>query len=185
MTSDMGQLLWSGIVPKDRAKTVARQLFSDSMWTGWGVRTMSSDDVGYNPITYHNGTVWPHDNSLIAAGLARYGYRKEANRIALALFEAAEFTEYRLPEVFAGYPRTESRFPVRYPTASSPQAWATAAPFLWIRLMLGLHGVDGSLEIDPVLPKDVGEIYYHGLHAFGGHFDVRAAGTSGTVEPTS
>ena len=185
MASDMGQLLWSGIVPEDRAKKVVRHLFSDSMWTGWGIRTMSSDVVGYNPITYHNGTVWPHDNSLIAAGLARYGYRDEANRIAMALFEAAEFTDHRLPEVFAGYPRTESRFPVRYPTASSPQAWATAAPFLWIRLMLGLHAEDGDLRIEPALPQEVGEIYYHGLHAFGGHYDVRAKGSSGIVEPTS
>ena len=185
MTSDMGHLLWSGIVPEDRAKVLARQLFSDGMWSGWGIRTMSSDDAGFNPITYHNGTVWPHDNSLVAAGLERYGFRDEANRIAMAMFEAASFTDYRLPEVFAGYPRGESRFPVRYPTASSPQAWATAAPFLWLRLMLGLHGVDGELRIDPRIPEEVGEVYYHGLHAFGGHFDVRASGTKGTLGPTA
>jgi glycogen debranching enzyme len=185
MTSDMGQLLWSGIVPQDRAGIVARQLFSDAMWSGWGIRTMSRDDAGFNPITYHNGTVWPHDNSLIAAGLARYGLRDEANRIALAMFDAAAFTDYRLPEVFAGYPRAESRFPVRYPTASSPQAWATAAPFLWIRLMLGLHARDGELRIDPHVPEEVGEVSYHGLHAFGTHFDAQASGTTGTLEPTT
>jgi glycogen debranching enzyme len=185
MTSDMGQLLWSGIVPADRARILRRQLFTDAMWSGWGIRTMSSEDAGFNPITYHNGTVWPHDNSLVAAGLARYGFRREANRVAMALFESASFTEYRLPEVFAGYPRGESRFPVRYPTASSPQAWATAAPFLWIRLMLGLHAEDGELRIDPAVPKEVGEIYYHGLHAFGTHYDVRASGTKGALEITS
>jgi glycogen debranching enzyme len=162
-----------------------KQLFSDPMWSGWGVRTMSSDDAGFNPITYHNGTVWPHDNSLIAAGMVRYGFRDEATRIALAMLEAASYTDYRLPEVFAGYPRGESRFPVRYPTASSPQAWATAAPFLWLRLMLGIRAEDGALTVDPRVPQEFGEIYYHGLHAFGGHWDVRAAGTEGSVEPTS
>ena len=185
MTSDMGHLLWSGIVPEDRARIVARQLFSEPMWSGWGIRTMSSEDAGFNPITYHNGTVWPHDNSLIAAGLARYGMRDEANRIAMAMFEAASFTDYRLPEVFAGYPRGESRFPVRYPTASSPQAWATGAPFLWIRQMLGIHCEDGKLVVDPRIPEEVGAFWYHGLHAFGEHWDVRASGTSGTVEPTT
>jgi glycogen debranching enzyme len=184
MTSDMGHLLWSGIVPEDRAGILAGQFLSDPMWSGWGIRTMSSDDAGFNPITYHNGTVWPHDNSLIAAGLARYGFRDQANRIATAMFEAAAFTDHRLPEVFAGYPRGESRFPVRYPTASSPQAWATAAPFLWVRTMLGVHVEDGKLAVDPRVPKQYGEIYYHGVHAFGGHFDIRAAGTKGSVEPT-
>jgi glycogen debranching enzyme len=185
MTSDMGQLLWTGIVPEDRARIVVRQLFSEAMWSGWGVRTMSTEDAGYNPIMYHDGTVWPHDNSLIAAGLCRYGYREEANRIATAMFQAAQYTDYRLPEVFAGYPRGESRFPVRYPTASSPQAWATAAPFLWLRLMLGLQAEGGELTVDPAVPEEFGEVFYHGLHAFGTHFDVRASGTSGTLEPTS
>ena len=185
MTSDMGHLLWSGIVPQDRAKILARQLFSKAMWSGWGIRTMSSEDAGFNPITYHNGTVWPHDNSLIAEGLARYGFRDEASRIATAMFEAASFTDYRLPEVFAGYPRGESRFPVRYPTASSPQAWATGAPLLWIRVMLGLGAEGDRLVVDPRVPKQYGEIFYHGLHAFGGHFDVRASGRTGSVEPTS
>src|SRR5436309_15446403 len=103
----------------------------------------------------------------------------------MAMFEAASFTDYRLPEVFAGYPRGESRFPVRYPTASSPQAWATGAPFLWIRTMLGVHGVDGELVADPWLPGDVGEIYHHGVHAFGTHYDIRARGQEGRAEPTT
>src|SRR4029450_9092518 len=87
MTSDMGHLLWSGIVPEDRARILVKQLFSDPMWSGRGVRTMSSGGAGYDPITYHNGTVWPHDNSLIAAGLVRYGFRDEATRIALAMLQ--------------------------------------------------------------------------------------------------
>ena len=183
LTSNTGHLLWSGIVPEKRARKVVERLFSEAMWTGWGVRTMSAEEGGYNPIAYHTGTVWPHDNSLISAGLARYGFWDEANRIAAAMFEAAEFTSYRLPEVFAGYPRGESRFPVRYPTASNPQAWATAAPFLWLRVLLGLDARDGRLVADPHIPEDHGEIRYRGIHAFGGRFDVFARGTEGRVEP--
>jgi glycogen debranching enzyme len=174
-TSNMGHLLWSGIVPAERAGIVVRQLLSAPMYSGWGVRTMSADDAGYNPIAYHNGTVWPHDNSLIAAGMYRYGYREEANRIATAMFEAAAYTGFRLPEVFAGYPRSDSRFPVRYPTASSPQAWATAAPFLWLRLILGLEPRDGGLESDPFVPPVFGRIRFRGIHAFGDRVDVVAA----------
>lgn len=182
LTSNVGHLLWSGIVPEDRAERLVGHLFSEAMFSGWGVRTMSSDHVGYNPIAYHNGTVWPHDNALISAGLTRYGFREEANRIAVAMFEAAGFTDFRLPEVFAGYRRSDSRFPVRYPTASSPQAWATASPFLWLRLMVGLEAADGQLLIDPVVPKTCGRIRLLGLHAFGAHYDVTAEDTSGSID---
>ncbi len=181
MTSNMGHLLWSGIVPEERAKLVARQLFSDAMFSGWGVRTKSSQEVGFNPISYHNGTVWPHDNSLISAGLYRYGLREHANRIAVSMFEAASQTEFRLPEVFAGYLRSESGFPVRYPTASSPQAWATAAPFLWLRVILGIEPREGKVEIDPLVPKRCGSIAFSGVHAFGSQYDIVADESSGQV----
>jgi glycogen debranching enzyme len=115
---------------------------------------MAEGEGGYNPIRYHNGTVWPHDNSLIALGLYRHDYRDEANRIATAMLEAATFFRFRLPEVFAGYRRGRTAFPVEYPTASSPQAWATAAPFLFLRTMLGLEP-DG---IDPHLPQGIGRL---------------------------
>jgi glycogen debranching enzyme len=177
LTSNVGHLLWSGIVPEDRARKVADQLFSPPMWTGWGVRTLSTDDVSYNPIGYHVGTVWPHDNSLIAAGLYRYGFREEANRIASAMVEAAGYTDFRLPEVFAGYPRADSRVPVRYPTASSPQAWATGAPFLWLRMLLGIEVVDGAVRSDPVVPPKCGETVMRGVHALGKRFDVSSDGT--------
>jgi glycogen debranching enzyme len=177
-TSNMGQLLWSGIVPQDRAETVVRQLFSESMFTGWGIRTLSMENAGYNPIGYHRGTVWPHDNSILSAGLARYGYREEANRLAIAMFEASAFTEYRLPEVFAGYPMSRGRFPVRYPTACSPQAWATAAPFLWLRVMLGIDVGGGSVTVDPAVPEEIGRLEVHGLRAFGGRFNVTGGGSS-------
>ena len=177
LTSNMGHLLWSGIVPEDRAGTIVEQLFSPAAWTGWGVRTLSADDVAYNPIGYHTGTVWPHDNSLISAGLYRYGFREEANRIAGAMIEAAGYTDFRLPEVFAGYARVDSRVPVRYPTASSPQAWATAAPFLWLRLMLGIEVADGAVRAEPVVPPRCGEVVLRGVHALGRRFDVHSDGT--------
>jgi glycogen debranching enzyme len=182
MTSNIGHLLWSGIVPEDRARTVAGQLFSDGMWSGWGVRTMSWDDQGYNPIGYHIGTVWPHDNSIVSAGLARYGLREEANRVASAMLEAAAFTDFRLPEVFAGYSREEAPFPVRYPTASSPQAWATAAPFLWFRVALGLEPEANGLTVDPLVPDTLGDVRLKGIHARGKRWDVKAWKTTGSVQ---
>jgi glycogen debranching enzyme len=181
LTSNMGHLLWSGIVPEDRAQIVARQLLGDGMWSGWGVRTMSWDDAGYNPIGYHIGPVWPHDNSIISAGLYRYGLREEANRIAVAMLEASSYTEFRLPEVFAGYSRDEAPFPVRYPTASSPQAWATGAPFLWLRLALGLELGDGELTMDPLAPKELGRVGLQGIHALGERWDLWAEGSEGEI----
>jgi len=183
VTSNMGHLMWSGIVSEDRADVVAKQLMSDAMFSGWGVRTMSTQDRGFNPIGYHVGTVWPHDNSLIAFGLTRYGYREEANRIALAQIEAASFTGFRLPEAFSGYSRSISRFPVPYPTACSPQAWATAAPLLLLRAMLGLEARDGTLTLDPVVPQEIGRVGVTGILAFGSRWNVEAVGRSGTVLP--
>src|SRR5205823_7650136 len=136
LTSNIGHLLWSGIVDDDKAEAIARRLMSDELFSGWGVRTMAVGEGAYNPIEYHNGTVWPHDNAFIAAGLARYGYRKEAARMAMGICEAATYFRYRLPEAFAGYPRELTNFPVEYPTASSPQAWATGTPLLLLRVIL-------------------------------------------------
>jgi glycogen debranching enzyme len=184
-TSNMGHLLWSGIVPEERAEKIVQQLFAESMFTGWGIRTLSTENGGYNPIGYHRGTVWPHDNAIISTGLSRYGYRDEANRVATAMFEASAFTEYRLPEVFAGFPRSHGRFPVRYPTACSPQAWATAAPFLWLRVMLGIEPEGGKLSCDPHIPEEMGRVHLRGVHAFGERFDVSGRGTSGEVSPTA
>jgi glycogen debranching enzyme len=184
MTSNMGHLLWSGIVPDDRAGRIRDLLMSEELFSGWGVRTMSNAERGYNPIGYHTGTVWPHDNAIIARGLARYGFREEANRIALAQLDAAGFSDFRLPEAFAGFSRSIGRFPVPYPTACSPQAWATGAPFMLLEAMLGLEGRDGRVEIDPAIPDELGEVFVHGMHAFGTHFDVRAKGRGGTIEPT-
>ena len=174
LTSNIGHLLWSGIVPDERARLVADHLLSDRLFSGWGVRTLSSDDRGYNPIGYHVGTIWPHDNSILALGLARAGFRDAANRIALAQLEAASFTGHRLPEAFAGFERSISRFPVPYPTACSPQAWATGAPFVFIQAMLGLEARDGELRLDPAVPAEIGRIAIRGLHALGHDWDVEA-----------
>nr|WP_240940277.1 glycogen debranching N-terminal domain-containing protein [Planosporangium flavigriseum] len=181
MTSNMGQLLWSGIVPHERAATMARQLMSEQMFSGWGVRTTSTAERGYSPIGYHTGTVWPHDNSLIAHGLARYGFRDEANRIITAMLQASEFSQYRLPEAFSGYDRSFGRVPVRYPTASSPQAWATAAPVLFVRTMLGVDAPDGELVVDPAVPAEIEWIELIGMHADGRKWNVRATGSTAHV----
>jgi glycogen debranching enzyme len=158
ITSNPGQLLWSGIVDEDKADAVVRHLMSDALFSGWGIRTMAEGEGAYNPIEYHNGTVWPHDNAFIAAGLARYGYREEAARIAFAILEASTYFRYRLPEVFAGYRRERTGFPVEYPTASSPQAWATGTPLLLLRVLLGLEPDGDELAVDAVLPDGIGEI---------------------------
>jgi glycogen debranching enzyme/putative sterol carrier protein len=168
LTSNNGHLLWSGIVDEEKAESVVRHLMGPRLWSGWGVRTMAEGDGGYNPVGYHDGTVWPHDNSFIAAGLARYGYRKEAARVAFAMLEAAEFFRHRLPEAFAGYAREQTLFPVEYPTACSPQAWATGAPLLFVSTMLGLSP-DKDAVAEPVLPDGIGRL------AVNGHLRARRA----------
>jgi len=139
LCSNMGHLLWSGIVRDDRVDAVSRRLLEPELWSGWGIRTMSNADAGYSPISYHNGTVWPHDTSLAVWGLARYDRREEARTVARALLEAAGHFEWSLPEVFAGFDRDETPFPISYPTAARPQAWAAGAPVLLLRVLLGLH----------------------------------------------
>jgi glycogen debranching enzyme len=155
LTSNIGHLLWSGIVDRDKAESCVRHLMGDDLFSGWGVRTMGRSEGSFNPIGYHVGTVWPHDTSFVAWGLRRYGYRAEAARLALGILEAAVFFDYRLPEAFAGYPRAATRFPVEYPTACSPQAWATGAPLLLIRVLLGLDSDGEHLIVDPAIPSPI------------------------------
>jgi glycogen debranching enzyme len=174
MTSNMGHLLWSGIVDADKAPRVVRQLTGEHLDSGWGIRTLSTLDKGFNPIAYHAGTVWPHDNSLIAAGLARYGYRDEANRIIQGMLDVARYFDYRLPEVFAGFQRSQISFPVEYPTASSPQAWATGAAMLFVRILLGLEPETGrgGVTLDPALPAGLGYVRLENMPVFGRRFHV-------------
>jgi glycogen debranching enzyme len=145
------------------------------------VRTLSRQDRGFNPIGYHTGTIWPHDNAIIAVGLARYGFRDEANRIALAQIEAATHSSFRLPEAFAGFDRVISGFPVPYPTACSPQAWATGAPFVYLKVMLGLEARDREVRLDPRVPDEMGRIQIRNAPAFGNRWDIEANGTQGFV----
>jgi glycogen debranching enzyme len=158
LTSNIGHLLWSGIVPRERAAGLVQKLMGPEMFSGWGIRTMSTQDAGYNPIEYHDGTVWPHDTAFIAEGMRRYGFREEASRLSLALIDAAEGFAYRLPEVFAGFPREQTDMPVEYPTASRPQAWAAGAPLLALRTALGLDVIAGTLRIEPHLVKGWGSV---------------------------
>jgi glycogen debranching enzyme len=158
LTSNIGHLLWSGIADKDKAAACVRHLMSDELFSGWGVRTMATTEGGYNPIGYHVGTVWPHDNSFIAWGLTRYGYREEAARIVGGILQAAPYFHERLPEAFAGYPREDTRYPVEYPTACSPQAWATGAPLLLMRAGLGLEPVGEQLLVDAAFSTAVGRL---------------------------
>lgn len=158
LASNMGHLLWSGIVPEERVDAVVRHLLGDPMFSGWGVRTLAAGQAAYNPMEYHNGSVWPHDNALIAAGLARYGRRDEAAQIAEAMLDAAVHVDYRLPEALVGAARRDVDFPVPYPSACSPQAWAAGAPLLLITAILGLDIGAHGLRVDPHLPERVGRL---------------------------
>lgn len=158
LTSNIGHLLWSGIAETDKAERCVHHLMGDELFSGWGVRTMAKSEGAYNPIGYHVGTVWPHDCSLIAWGLRRYGYAAEAARVALAMLEAAELFHHRLPEAFAGYPRAATKYPVEYPTACSPQAWATGTPLLLLRTLLGLEPLGDHLIVQPALPHPLARL---------------------------
>jgi glycogen debranching enzyme len=163
LSSNIGHLLWSGIVEPDRAPALVRHLLGPRLFSGWGVRTLAVGEERYNPVGYHVGTVWPFDNSLIAWGLTRYGFRREAGQIAQALIEASGYFDGRLPEAFAGYDRSLTEFPVEYPTACSPQAWSTGTPLLLLRTLLGLEPDGDRLVVDPAIPDGLGRIELAGV----------------------
>ncbi len=158
LTSNNGHLLWSGIVDKSKARAVVRHLMGPSLFSGWGIRTLAEGEARYNPIGYHVGTVWPFDNSFIAWGLRRYGFKAEAASVVAGIMEAAEIFAGRLPEAFGGYQRSSTMYPVRYPTACSPQAWSTGAPLLLLRAALGLEPQGDHLIVDPAIPKWMGSL---------------------------
>jgi glycogen debranching enzyme len=155
LASNMGHCLWCGIVDEDKADSVVEHLLSPPMWSGYGVRTLATTMPLYNPISYHNGSVWPHDSSIVAAGLMRYGYVEQAQRIALGLVDAAEHFGGRLPELFCGFDRTEFRRPVPYPTSCSPQAWAAAAPVSLVRTLLRFQPdlPNKRISLAPAVPE--------------------------------
>ncbi|MDP8971307.1 MAG: amylo-alpha-1,6-glucosidase, partial [Actinomycetota bacterium] len=139
LTSNMGHCLWTGIVDADKAHAVAQRLRSPELFSGWGIRTLAASMAAFDPVSYHNGSVWPHDTALIAAGLRRYGYVEQAQQVILALLDVAASLGGRLPELFCGFARGEVATPVTYPTSCSPQAWAAAAPLLLVRTLLGFE----------------------------------------------
>ena len=176
LASNIGHLLWSGIVDKSKAKAIARHLMSPAMYSGWGVRTLAEGQGRYNPIGYHVGTVWPFDCSFIAWGLRRYGFKEEAARIAAGILDAAQCFDGRLPEAFGGYARELTKYPVQYPTACSPQAWSTGTPLLLLRTMLGLEPSGEHLIVDPVLPSGIGRLELLDIPGRWGHVDAFGRG---------
>jgi glycogen debranching enzyme len=183
LSSNNGHLLWSGIVDKTKARAVVRQLMSERLFSGWGVRTLAVGEGRYNPIGYHVGTIWPFDNSFVAWGLRRYGFKAEAARVAAGILEAAEFFDGRLPEAFGGYPRSMTKYPVQYPTACSPQAWSTGAPLLLLATMLGLEPVGEHLLVDPALPSTIGHLELLDIPGRWGRVDAFARGRVDTSAP--
>ncbi len=178
VASNAGHCLASGIVPPDRAARVVDRLMADDMWSGWGIRTLSSDHSAYNPFSYQTGTVWPHDNALIAGGFRRYGHDAAAARIAKGLFDASErFQANRLPELFAGLPRNEGSFPVQYLGANVPQAWAAGSIFRLIAVLCGIHAASGRtgsrLYVNPALPDWLPELTIRNLRAGAGAAALR------------
>jgi len=177
MSSGPGQALWTGIVDPDKAVRTVDRLMKSDLFSGWGIRTLSAKERRYNPMGYHLGTVWPHDNSLIAAGFRRYGFDGAASKIFVGLLEAAmDFEDYRLPELFTGFARRDFGAPVRYPVACHPQAWAAGSiPFL-VETSLGLvpEGFDNRLRvIRPYLPEFINDVVIRHLKVGRGAVDLR------------
>jgi glycogen debranching enzyme len=183
-TSNMGHCLWMGIVDEDKAASVVEHLMSPQMFTGWGIRTLASDMGAYNPVSYHNGSVWPHDSALVATGLMRYGFVEEARRLATGIIDAAEHFDGRLPELFCGFDRGEFPGPVPYPTACSPQAWAAAAPIQLIRALLRFDPVftRGVVHLAPILPEDMGDFQAANVLLDTSRITIRAHGTGGSID---
>jgi glycogen debranching enzyme len=176
VTSNAGHLLWSGAIAPERASRVAERLLADDMWSGWGVRTLSNAHPAFNPFSYQLGSVWPHDNAIIAAGFRRYGFNEEAHIVVRGLFDAAERFEFgRLPELFAGFTRDGGSFPVQYLGANVPQAWASGAVVHMVATMLGLRpeAAAGTLTLTPCLPEWMDSIEVAGMRVGEASTDFR------------
>jgi glycogen debranching enzyme len=176
IASNAGHLLWSGIVRPDRAERVVRRLLEPDMWSGWGIRTLSETNPAYNPFSYQNGSVWPHDNGIIAMGFKRFGFAKEAAMVARDISRAASyFVFHRLPELYAGVQRDAGTFPVQYLGANVPQAWAAGSVFHLLSALLGLDADahQKKLYIHPVLPRWLPEITLHKLRVGKARIDLR------------
>ena len=174
LTSNIGHCLWSGIVPPERARLVADRLMSPQMWNGWGIRTLANDEEAYDPMSYHCGTVWPHDGALCAAGLRAYGFDADALTVAHGLFAAAQAWNGRLPELFSGLDRADVETPIPFPTSCSPQAWSAATPFLLLRVLLGLEPeVENGLRVDPIPGAFDDDLLLAGVRLVDRRFNIR------------
>jgi glycogen debranching enzyme len=166
LASNVGHCLWSGLVRPERAEKVVRRFFEPDFWSGWGIRTLSSHNPAFNPYSYHRGSVWPHDNALIALGFKRYGFAHESARVARDVFEAAScFEGYRLPELYAGLARQPGSFPVQYLGANIPQAWEAGSVFQFLQAILGLRGDAPAkrLYVHPTLPHWLPDVRLDGV----------------------
>ncbi len=189
LTSNPGHLLWTGAVEPDHAQAIAKVLLGDEMFTGYGVRTMGEREGGYNPVSYHDGSVWPHDNAIILAGLVRYGLAGEAARLANGLLAAfSKFAQAEPPELFCGHPAREFGTPVRYPTACRPQAWASGAATLLVRSVLGLEidALERVVAVAPLAIDGLTRLDLTGIPAGGERIDVsvRVKGGRASAEVT-
>lgn len=175
--SNMGHCLWTGIVDDDKAKLVVDRLMSEEMFSGWGVRTLATDMVAYNPASYHNGSVWPHENALIADGLMHYGFCEEAQRIATGILDAADSLDGRLPELLCGFDRGNYPTPIPYPTSCSPQAWASSAPIHLMRVLMGFDPCLplGGLWLNPQLPSGFGDVKIMNIPLAGSRIAIEVA----------
>jgi glycogen debranching enzyme len=184
-TSNAGHALFGGIVPDERVARLAEGLNGNEMFSGWGIRTVAISERRYNPMSYHNGSVWPHDNAVIAQGFQRYGLRRESARLLGALFGAASYFELkRLPELFCGFPRQRERGPTLYPVACSPQAWAAGALFSLVQSCLGLEFELATRTIrfrKPQLPSFLSRITLRNLELLGAQVDVSIRGQGADV----
>jgi glycogen debranching enzyme len=176
-SSNAGHLLFSGMVREDRAWKVAADLMRPAFFTGWGIRTVALGEARYNPMSYHNGSIWPHDNALIALGLARYGQKHSVETVFKGLFDAAAYMDLRrLPELFCGFRRERDRGPTLYPVACAPQAWASATPFTLLEAALGLEFDVERNEIrmrNPRLPVFLNEVVLRDLQLGPSTVDLR------------
>jgi glycogen debranching enzyme len=183
LASNMGHCLLFGLIDEDKAPLVVERLLSPEMFSGWGVRTLASNMGAYNPASYHNGSVWPHDNAIIVAGLLRYGFDAEAQQIATALLDAAEYSEGRLPELFCGFSREQFDEPVPYPTACSPQAWAATTPIMLVKSLMGYYAdvALGGLWMNPLLPESYGDVHISNAPMANGRITIDVSGSAATV----
>jgi glycogen debranching enzyme len=185
LSSNAGHCLFSGIATEEQAMKVALSLFSNKMFTGWGIRTLASGEVRFNPMSYHNGSIWPHDNALIAYGLSKYGLKSGVIKIAQALFDASLFIEgQRLPELFCGFKRREGEPPTDYPVACSPQTWSVASCFMIIQSLLGIE-IDAYENVirfhKPMLPDFIDSLEIRNLKFRNSFINLRFIKTADNV----